>query len=101
MAKRPLPQAAVDAPTLRRVATEAKRIDPPAMVSTEGKTVPINLKIEEGLARALAERAFTEGITQKQVITRALALIGLPVSQRDLEDRSGRRWRPTGQVEAA
>jgi hypothetical protein len=101
MAKRPLPQAAVDAPTLRRVATEAKRIDPPAMVNTEGKTVPINLKIEEGLARALAERAFTEGITQKQVITRALALIGLPVSQRDLEDRSGRRWRPTGQGEAA
>jgi hypothetical protein len=101
MAKRPLPQAAVDASTPRRVATESKRTEPPAMAGTEGRTVPINLKIEEGLARALAERAFTEGITQKQVITRALAQIGLPVSQRDLEDRSGRRWRPTGQGEAA
>ena len=102
MAKRhPLPHAAVDAPTLHRVASEAKRTDPPATVGNPGRTVPVNLKIQEDLARALAERAFAEGITQKQVITRALAQAGLPVSQSDLEDRSGRRWRPAGQGEAA
>ena len=92
MTKQPLRQVA-DASTLRRVASEAKRMEPPATVEPNERTVPVNLKIGEGLARALAERAFEEGITQKQVITKALAAAGLPVSQRDLEDRSGRRWR--------
>jgi hypothetical protein len=100
MAKRPLPQAAVDAPTLHRVVTASKRTEPPAMVGAEEPTVPINLKIKKGLATALAERAFAEGITQKQVITRALAQIGLPVDPSDLEDRSGRRWRPPAQGSA-
>lgn len=98
MAKRPLPPAAVDAPTLRRVATEAKRTEPPAVVGTEEPTVPVNLKIKKGLADALAERAFREGVTQKQIITRALAKEGLPVDPSDLEDRSGRRWRPPGRA---
>jgi hypothetical protein len=101
MAKRPLPHAAVDAPTLRRVATEAKRVDPPAMVGAEEPIVPINLKIRKSLATALAKRAFDEGVTQKQIITRALAQAGLPVDPSDLEDRSGRRWRPPGHGEAA
>jgi hypothetical protein len=101
MAKRGLPQAAIDAPTLHRVAIEARRTDPPAVVESGERTVPINLKVGESLARALAERAFAEGITQKQVITRALAKDGLPVAAHDLEDRSGRRWRPSGQGKAA
>ena len=71
------------------------------MVETPERIVPINLKIREGLATALAERAFAEGLTQKQVITRALAKDGLPVDPSDLEDRSGRRWRPPGQGRAA
>jgi hypothetical protein len=83
------------------VANAAKRTEPPAVVETPERIVPINLKIREGLATALAERAFAEGLTQKQVITRALAKDGLPVDPSDLEDRSGRRWRPSGQGRAA
>jgi hypothetical protein len=53
----------------------------------------INVKVSEDLAIALAERAEAEGMTQKQVITRALASAGLPVDALDLADRSPRRRR--------
>jgi hypothetical protein len=53
----------------------------------------INVKVDEALAIALAERAQAEGVTQKQVIMRALAAAGLPVSPLDLEDRTPRRRR--------
>jgi hypothetical protein len=51
----------------------------------------INVKVDEALAIALAERAQTEGVTQKQIIMRALKAAGLPVSPLDLEDRTPRR----------
>jgi hypothetical protein len=53
----------------------------------------VNVKVSEDLAIALAERAETEGITQKQVITRALAAAGLPVDPLDLQNRTSRRRR--------
>ena len=57
------------------------------------RSVLIYVKVSEGLAIALAERAEVEGITQKQVITRALAAAGLPVDPLDVEDRTPRRQR--------
>lgn len=82
-----------DADVLRRVAAEAGRSVPPAVVRPERRTVLFNIKISEELAFALAEQAQAEGITQKQVVTRALAAAGLPVDPLDLEDRSPRRRR--------
>ena len=82
-----------DATALRRVAADAGRFMPPATVRPGRRTVLINVKVSEDLAIALAERAEAEGMTQKQVITRALALAGLPVAALDLEDRSPRRRR--------
>jgi hypothetical protein len=93
MGKRaPLRQVA-DATTLRRVAAEAGRSEPPAIMRPERRTVLVNVKVSEELAIALADRAEAEGITQKQVITRALAAAGLPVDPLDLEDRTPRRRR--------
>jgi hypothetical protein len=93
MGKRaPLRQVA-DATTLRRVAAEAGRSEPPAIMRPERRTVLVNVKVSEALAIALADRAEAEGITQKQVITRALAAAGLPVDPLDLEDRTPRRRR--------
>ena len=83
------------ADTLRRVATEAGRSMPPAVVRPTRRSVLINVKVSEDLAIALAERAEAEGVTQKQVITRALAAAGLPVDALDLEDRSPKRRRGT------
>jgi hypothetical protein len=82
-----------DATALRRVAADAARSMPPATVRPGRRTVLINVKVSEDLAIALAERAEAEGMTQKQVITRALASAGLPVDALDLEDRSPRRRR--------
>jgi hypothetical protein len=45
--------------------------------------VLINVKVDE--------QAQAEGVTQKQVIMRALAAAGLPVNPLDLEDRTPRR----------
>jgi hypothetical protein len=82
-----------DATTLRQVAADAGRSMPPAIVRPGRRSVLINVKVSEALAVALAERAEAEGVTQKQIITRALAAAGLPVDALDLEDRSPRRRR--------
>ena len=66
---------------------------PPAVVRPTRRTVLVNVKVSEELALALVERAEAEGITQKQIIMRALAAAGLPVDTQDLEDRSRRRRR--------
>ena len=66
---------------------------PPAVVRPARRTVLVNVKVSEELALALVERAEAEGITQKQIIMRALAAAGLPVDTQDLEDRSRRRRR--------
>jgi len=55
--------------------------------------VLINVKVDETLAIALAERAQAESMSQKQVIMRGLAAAGLPVNPLDLEDRTSRRRR--------
>lgn len=93
MAKRaPLRQVTTpDAATLRRVAIEAERSEPPAVVRTPRKAVLINIKVAEETAIALARMAVAEGLTQKQIIVRALQSIGLPIDPLDLEDRSPRR----------
>ena len=82
-----------DASMLRQVAADAGRLMPPAVVKASRRTVLINVKVDEALAIALADRAQAEGITQKQVIMRSLAAAGLPVSPLDLEDRTPRRRR--------
>jgi hypothetical protein len=64
---------------------------PPAVVLRTRRTVLINVKVDEALAIALAERAQAEGTTQKQIIMHALAAAGLPVNPLDLEDRTPRR----------
>jgi hypothetical protein len=91
----PVPSSAErpDASILRQVAADAGRSMPPAVVRANRRTVLINVKVDVTLAIALADRAQAEGITQKQVIMRALAAAGLPVSPLDLEDRTPRRRR--------
>src|ERR1700730_360165 len=73
-----------DAGILRQVAADAGRSMPPAVVRPTRRTVLINVKVDEALAIALAERAQAEGTTQKQIIMRAFAAVGLPVGPLDL-----------------
>jgi hypothetical protein len=76
---------------LRQVASDAGRSLPPAMVRPDRRTVMVNVKMGEAAAIALAERAKAEGITQKQLICRALEAAGVPMDPLDLEDRTPRR----------
>ena len=90
MSKAPLKRVA-DAATLRRVAAEAGRFEPPATVKAPERSVLMNVKLAETTAIALAKRAHAEGMTQKQWLAHLLAKEGLPVDPADLEDRRPRR----------
>lgn len=87
---------AADKATLRHVAAEAKRFEPPATMEPPKKSVLINVRLAEETAIALAKRAHAEGLTQKAWLARVLAEKGLPVHPADLEDR-----RPPRRFEAA
>jgi hypothetical protein len=87
---------AADKAALRRVAEEARRFEPPAVVEPPKKSVLINVRLAEETAIALAKRAHAEGLTQKAWLARVLAKEGLPVHPADMEDR-----RPPRRVEAA
>lgn len=82
---------APDAATLRQVATDAGRSLPSAVVRPDRRTVMVNIKMAEESAIALAQQAKAQGITQKQLVCRALQAAGVPMDPLDLEDRTPRR----------
>jgi hypothetical protein len=82
---------AADADTLRQVATDASRSLPSAVVRPDRKTVMVNIKMAEESAIALAQLAKAQGITQKQLVCRALQAAGVSMDPLDLEDRTPRR----------
>jgi hypothetical protein len=89
--------AAAPAPAaVRHVVSEASRSLAAAVPRRGRRTVPINVKVAEESAIALAKQAAAEGITQNQFICRALAAAGVPMDPLGLEDRTPRR-----RVEAA
>jgi len=93
MDREKLAEAQEAADTAMEAATLAAEKVAEVMPADGQRKVMVNMKITEALADALAERAVVEGITQKQVITRALAAAGLPVPAVDLEEGTRRRAR--------
>jgi len=85
MDREKLAEAQEAADTAMEAATLAAEKVAEVMPADGQRKVMVTMKITEALADALAERAVVEGITQKQVITRALAAAGLPVPAVDLE----------------
>ena len=75
---------------LRITAVEAPGL-PPAQVAAGDRPTTLNLRLRSSTVAALSERAKAEGLTQKQVVCRALAQAGLAVAPADLEDRTPRR----------
>jgi len=80
----------------RQIVSEVSHALPPVVARRARRTVLVNVKMAEESAIALAKQAAREGITQKQLICRALAAAGVPIDPLDLEDRTPRR-----RVEAA
>ena len=97
-AEAPPPTRTITAPrlspdTLREITARADPTQPPAVMPAQEGSELLTLRVRTSLADAIRDKAETEGITAKMVITRALAAAGLPVSAVDLEDRTPRRRR--------
>jgi hypothetical protein len=81
---------------LREIAARADPSQPPAVMPAPQQGQPsrlLTVRLQTPLADAIADAAEAQGITQKMVLTRALAAAGFPVSPLDLEDRTPRRRR--------
>lgn len=76
---------------LRQGTIDTGKSVPAAVVRHDRRTVLVNVKIAEESAIAVAKKAAAEGITQKQLICRALAAAGVTMDPLDLEDRTPRR----------
>ena len=64
-----------DATALRRVAVEAGRSEPPAIMRPERRTVLVNVKVSKGLAIALADRAEADGVPWRLPACRSIRSI--------------------------
>jgi hypothetical protein len=85
-------------PTSRPTAEEALRIAgsqapslPPTRLEATDRPTTLNLRLRSSTVLALTVRAKAEGLTQKQLVCRALAASGVTVAPADLEDRTPRR----------
>ena len=74
-----------------RISAEQAPTLPPAQLSKPDPSTTLNLRVRVSTITALAEKAKASGLTQKQVICRALADAGVDVAVKDLEDRTPRR----------
>ena len=74
-----------------RISAEQAPTLPPAQLSATDHPTTLNLRVRVSTVKALARKAKASGLTQKQIICRALAEAGVEVATADLEDRTPRR----------
>lgn len=77
---------------LRISAQEAPTL-PPARVEAQDRSTTLNLRLRTSTVDAIAAHAKERGLTQKQLVMRALADAGVDIAPEDLEDRTPRRKR--------
>jgi hypothetical protein len=81
-----LPPAAL-APTAQVAGPAARNDD---------ELVQVNIRVRRGLGDQLADRAQAQGVTQKVLVCRALALAGFVVHPEDLKETPAPRRRGSG-----
>ena len=74
-----------------RISAEQAPTLPPAQLSKSDPSTTLNLRVRVSTVTALAQKAKASGLTQKQIVCRALAEAGVDVAIEDLEDRTPRR----------
>ncbi len=74
-----------------RISAEQAPTLPPAQLPASDPSTTLNLRVRVSTIQALARKAKASGLTQKQIICRALAEAGIEVATADLEDRTPRR----------
>lgn len=75
---------------LRIAAVQAPSLPPTRAVLADRPTT-LNLRVRMSTVAAIAAEARQHGLTQKQLVCRALAAAGVAVAASDLEDRTPRR----------
>jgi len=85
-------------PSTRPSAGEALRIAavqapslPPTRTALTDRPTTLNLRLRNSTVAAITAIARERGLTQKQLVCRALAAAGIAVAAADLEDRTPRR----------
>jgi hypothetical protein len=85
-------------PSTRPSAGEALRIAavqapslPPTRAALTDRPTTLNLRLRNSTVTAITTIARERGLTQKQLVCRALAAAGIAVAAADLEDRTPRR----------
>ena len=85
-------------PSTRPSAGEALRIAavqapslPPTRTALTDRPTTLNLRLRNSTVAAITANARERGLTQKQLVCRALAAAGIAVAAADLEDRTPRR----------
>jgi len=85
-------------PSTRPSAGEALRIAavqapflPPTRAVLADRPTTLNLRLRSSTVSAITTVARERGLTQKQLVCRALAATGIAVAAADLEDRTPRR----------
>jgi hypothetical protein len=64
---------------------------PPAQVPAEDRATTLNMRLRASSIDAIAREARARGLTNKQLVCRALADSGVEVAPADLEDRTPKR----------
>jgi hypothetical protein len=88
---KPRPAARPSAEEALRIATAQAPSLPPARIEAADRPTTLNLRLRTSTVAALTARAKADGLTQKQLVCRALAASGIAVAPADLEDRTPRR----------
>lgn len=74
-----------------RISAEQAPTLPPAQLATTDRSTTLNLRLRSSTVAALARGSKAAGLTQKQLVCRALVDAGIEVAVEDLEDRTPRR----------
>jgi hypothetical protein len=83
---------------VRIASSVAPELPPATLPSVSAQPVPdkpgmLSVRLMESSLTALARAARDQGVTQRQVVAKALAAAGVTIAQADLEDRPAPRRR--------
>jgi hypothetical protein len=88
---KPRPSTRPSAGEALRIAAVQAPLLPPTRATLEDRPTTLNLRLRNSTVTAITTIARERGLTQKQLVCRALAAAGVAVAAADLEDRTPRR----------
>jgi hypothetical protein len=88
---KPRPSTRPSAGEALRIAAVQAPLLPPTRATLADRPTTLNLRLRNSTVTSITAIARERGLTQKQLVCRALAAAGIAVAAADLEDRTPRR----------